>query len=572
MPRKRKLVSIQKKLIVGFVTLVFGIILVTSIIQYTQRSRQLLYDTQQEVIRLAAAAVLLIDGEDHYKVTTNKEQTSETYQRLKKSMLDFQKATGVTYIYTLIEKDQDTTLFIVDAADEGGANLGYEYMYLPAMKKAFEGIPAADENMYTDEWGTFLSGYAPIKNSDGKIIGILGLDIDAQKILEKKRHLLISIAINTILSILLTLIFSFFLSQKIIRPLNVLAERFKELSLKGGDLTQKIHIKTGDELEYLGDAITEFITHIRGIVEQVINHSKSVAGSAERLNGTINENQKAVEEVNTAILNMASGASEQSSNINDIHWTIQKIAAKTHENEKKVGQINYSVAETKHLIKDGVEAVTNQNIKTTESMNAFKRVSGVVEKLTKEANEVGSILETITHISEQTNLLALNAAIEAARAGENGKGFSVVAQEVRKLADGSSAAAKESRRILQRIESDVKEVVEEMNDADRIAKEQKLAVDSASLTFEKLTQEIEKMMEHIYVISTSFKEVDKDTNSMANKIQDIASVSQENAAIAEEISAHSEQQRVAMKEIGVTAEALQELSQNLNQMMFRFKV
>lgn len=269
---------------------------------------------------------------------------------------------------------------------------------------------------------------------------------------------------------------------------------------------------------------------------------------------------------------MASGASEQSSNINDIHWTIQKIAAKTHENEKKVGQINYSVAETKHLIKDGVEAVTNQNIKTTESMNAFKRVSGVVEKLTKEANEVGSILETITHISEQTNLLALNAAIEAARAGENGKGFSVVAQEVRKLADGSSAAAKESRRILQRIESDVKEVVEEMNDADRIAKEQKLAVDSASLTFEKLTQEIEKMMEHIYVISTSFKEVDKDTNSMANKIQDIASVSQENAAIAEEISAHSEQQRVAMKEIGVTAEALQELSQNLNQMMFRFKV
>lgn len=231
-----------------------------------------------------------------------------------------------------------------------------------------------------------------------------------------------------------------------------------------------------------------------------------------------------------------------------------------------------AIFDAQRVINNGQKAVDNQSIKTDENMKAFNKVASAVKKLAKEAEEVGNILATITNISEQTNLLALNAAIEAARAGEQGKGFSVVSQEVRKLAAGSTIAASQIAEILQRINTDAKEAIKEISNADLIAKEQKIAVDSTSITFNDMTREINQMIDSIQTISTSLKEVSGNTNYIADKIQGISSISEENAAIAEQVSASSEEQNAAMEEIGATAKGLNKLSGDLKDIISKFKV
>ena len=269
MASRNKLRGIQGKLIVSFVMLIFIISLVTGAMQYKVSSERLLEDTRQDVSKLAAAAALLIDGDSHEKLIAPKDQLSSTYKDIKAKMQEFQKDTEVAYVYTLVRNGDNKTSFVIDGAVEEPADLGYEYKYLPTMNNAFNGTASADENMNTDEWGTFLSGYAPVKNSAGKVVAIVGVDIDAGDILQEKKQLIISIIRNIVFSIILTIILSIFLSKKIVRPIHLLVNRFKELSLSGGDLSQKIEIKTGDELETLGDAVTEFIGNIRDIVKQV---------------------------------------------------------------------------------------------------------------------------------------------------------------------------------------------------------------------------------------------------------------------------------------------------------------
>lgn len=568
----KKVRSIQEKLIINFVMLIFIITLVTGIIQYNSSSQRIIDSINREVSRLAAAAALLIDGDDHQKLINEQDKLSDAYKDIKTKMQSFQKETKIAYIYTLVKNEDNKTKFIIDADEETGADLGEEYDYLPAMESAFNGIPSADKNMYTDEWGTFLSGYAPIKNSEGKVVAIVGLDIDASYIQQEKNEVIKNIAINMIFSMILTLILAILISKRIIKPIHYLVKRFEELSLAGGDLTKKIEINTGDELEILGDAVTNFIGNIRDIVEQIMHNAEGVANSADNLNNYTSQTQKAVEEVASAIQGIAAGASEQAGNVNDISSLIQSIASDINGNERYMYNINNSVEKTKKLINNGINAVNNQTVKTEENLNAFKKVTEVVDKLAKEAKEVENILSTITNISEQTNLLALNAAIEAARAGEHGKGFSIVADEVRKLAEESTVAVGEIGEILKKINADTKEAIEEVNNADLIAKEQKLAVDSTSVTLNDMTTEIEGMIDNIYVISTSFKEIARNTNNIAYKIQDISSVSEENAAIVEEVSASSDEQNSSMEEIRATAENLDGLSQKLKGIIFKFKI
>lgn len=392
---------------------------------------------------------------------------------------------------------------------------------------------------------------------------------DVEKLI--KRSIRLSI-MSIIVAVIISILTWTFATKKIYNPINTLVQHFEELSSAGGDLTKTIEIETGDEIELLANAVSTFIANVRGIVVQVKDTGENVASLAELLNVSIDENQSVLEEVNTAIESIATGASDQARYVNEISYGIQDISTDVNENEIKVSNINDSAGETRRLINHGLEAVNNQNIKTDENIEAFGKVSIAVEKLAREIGDVESILSTIAGISEQTNLLALNAAIEAARAGEHGRGFSVVADEVRSLAEESAVSTQEIAQILQNINKDAKEAVEEIKNASVISQEQKIAIDDTNVTFNNISQEIEAMIDSIGEINTSFRTIGDNTNSISEKIQEVSSVSEGNAAISQEVSASSEEQNAAMQEIGATSHELNELSIRLEDIISTFKI
>lgn len=568
MKHLKKFESIQGKIILYFVTLFFIITLVTGLVQYKINTDLQFQGIRDDATRLASAASLLIDGDRHEEIVSI---DNETYEQVRTKLQEFMEKTKVSGIYTLAQSDKDTVQFIIDA-DEDPAELGAEYDYLPEMKTAFGGIPSSGEEITVDRWGTVLSGYAPVINNQGETVAIVGVDIDASDILQQKRQQIVILTISSLIGLVLMAVVSILISKRISKPIHTLVQLFDELSSAGGDLTKKIEIKTGDEIELLANYVSKFIENIRTIVIQVKDTDENVSISADTLNISINESQTVLEEVNTAIENIASGATDQARDVTDISYRIQEISRDINENEDKLNAINDAAGETRTLINKGLEAVNNQSIKTDENMKSFQKVSEVVKHLAKEIEEIEKILSTITTISEQTNLLALNAAIEAARAGEHGRGFAVVADEVRKLAEESAISTKEIAQILENINKDAEESVNQIEKSNLIAKEQQEAVDGTSVIFNQITKEVENVIDAIGGINESFKIIGDNTNSVSDKIQNVSAVSEENAAISEEVSASSEEQNATMQEIGATAEKLNELSANLKKIISTFKI
>lgn len=568
--------GIHMKIILYFVTSFFIISLITGIVQYNINSEALFEDAKINVIKLAKAGALLIDGDRHEKLLVEEDMLGEDYKIIRSEMQDFMKETEVSSIYTLTKLGNDKTQFIVDADAVDQPLLGEEYHYMPDMEPAFQGTASAEADFYTDAWGTVVSGYAPLKNSDGEIVAIVAADLDVNYILQQNKELIGRLVMSSLIGMILMIIISIIISRKITKPINTLvkdlSDRFTGIHSDGGDLTKSIEIKTGDEIELLADSMSNFIGNIRKAIIQVKETGENVSTSANALNTSVNENLVAVDEVSTAIESIAAGATDQASDIGNIASGIQSIAADVNENEKKINNINDATELTKKLIDNGLEAINNQSIKSDESMKAFENVIAVVKKLTAGVANIENILSKITDISEQTNLLALNAAIEAARAGEQGKGFSVVAEEVKKLAEESSISAQEISQILHSINIDVQETVEQIDNSNSLAIEQRDAVSITSDAFNDITKEVENIIDAIELINTSFKVIGDNTNDISDKIQNVSAVSQENAAISEEVSASSEEQSATMHEMGETARMLNDLSIRLEEVIANFKV
>jgi len=223
---------------VSFVTLTVALTSITNGVTYYNEHRRLMDGIKNEAEGYALGASLLVDGDMHQQVDATKDMESEEYVLIKKELEEFQDITGFN-VYTLVDNG-DTTRFVIDADKEEPAAIGKEYNRLSGMEKSFQGMVSSDDEILKDEWGSVLSGYAPIKNSSGKVVAILGIDIDASHVYKEQTQIIQSLIINLGLSGLLILILAFVIARKIAKPIHLLDSKMTELSTSGGDLTQVI--------------------------------------------------------------------------------------------------------------------------------------------------------------------------------------------------------------------------------------------------------------------------------------------------------------------------------------------
>ena len=373
---------------------------------------------------LATAAALMVDGDQHQQI---KSESDDLYKQQVKLFQQLQKETGVLYVYSLI-KDGDKTRFVLDTGvGEDHSPLGLEYDYSTEMAEAFAGKALASKNIDTDQWGSYLSGYAPIYDSNGNITGITGVDIDALYIAAEERSLVIKIVLFSIMCICLGILFSLLISHRISKPLASINQRMSELAETGGDLTQKIEIETGDDIERLSKSVNAFIEKIRVMVAGIMTNTKSVSNATMGLSSVCKETSQMVEQVSASIEEMARGTGEQANQAQEAAQMTKEIVTDIEINEEKVEFINQLCTEALSLLNEGLKAIEDQKDKMQANISAADNTDLVIRQLNERIDEIGIILETISNIARETNLLALNAAIEAARAGEQGRGFAVVA-------------------------------------------------------------------------------------------------------------------------------------------------
>lgn len=383
--------------------------------------------------------------------------------------------------------------------------------------------------------------------------------------------LIISIAGLVVLLLLGAILFSS--SNYAIKTIRRLKEQMNLFA--GGDFSNEVSedlLNRKDEFGEISRAVDAMQISIREIIKNVLDKAQMVAAHSEELTVTTGQSSKAADEVANAIESIASGASEQAKDTEEGFVSVTDLGKVIIKNTDYVKDLNEATWEVRRLKDEGAELLQDLVEKTDMSMKATKEVQEVILNTNESAENIVKASEMIKSIAEQTNLLALNAAIEAARAGEAGRGFAVVADEIRNLAEQSNQFTGEISTIINDLIYKTSTAVKTMDEVEEIAKSQSSSVNMTSHKFEGIAQALENMRESLTAVNDSSKEMSGQKEKIVQIIEHLAAISQENAAGSQEASASVEEQTASMVEISNSSEELAIIAEELNSQVERFKI
>ncbi|EKQ55914.1 MULTISPECIES: methyl-accepting chemotaxis protein [unclassified Clostridium] len=380
----------------------------------------------------------------------------------------------------------------------------------------------------------------------------------------------IKMVITSVIILAITIIIGFILSKSMIKPLLILKEAAKQLA--HGNLTYDFKINSGDEVGDLSKSFIEMRESLKNLVNQISFASDNVTISSKDVLTSSKQAKIIADQISEATTQLALGSDEQSKSVENTFGSINRIVKSIEEIAINSNNSFESSSKAEQLVKTGVGIVQAQDIKMEESTHAVEKVSKVIFTLNDKTTQIGQIIEVIEGISEQTNLLALNAAIEAARAGEQGKGFAVVADEVRKLAEESQTSIGKIQSIIKDIQNTTNTAVDSAKNATDAISEQNEAVQNTSKVFKDILEIVHEIASGIQEISSFTGGVKSAGENIQQDMERILAVSEETAASTEEVTASTEEQTAYSESIVAEVEKLITMADELKDCIKRFKL
>jgi methyl-accepting chemotaxis protein len=362
-------------------------------------------------------------------------------------------------------------------------------------------------------------------------------------------------------------------------------------ALAGGDLT--VHaVATSEPIERCGndeigdvsravneirertiaslEAYNETCAQLGGIIGNVHNAASGVSAAAQQMAATSEESGRAIGEIATAVSDVARGAEQQTGAVTRVATATEEVTSAVSASGQNAEQTASAAQQARQTADRGAELVAQ----ATEAMAAVResaeQATQAIRSLGGKSDEVGGIVSTITAIAEQTNLLALNAAIEAARAGEQGRGFAVVADEVRKLAEESQQAAASISSIIAEIQAETTEAVEVVEAGAQRSRDGAAIVEEARASFLAIQASVDDVDVRVGEISSAIAQIASSSGNVQEEMAQVAELARESSASSQQVSAATEQSSASAEEIAASAQELSATAQELEALVARF--
>ena len=377
-----------------------------------------------------------------------------------------------------------------------------------------------------------------------------------------------------IVSIVVVVLFSIFMAMalcsSILNPIKHLTEVSKQLA--AGNLTVEARLDNNDEFGSLSEVYAETIETLRKLISNIQRSATEAATFANQLNENASQSALATQQVAVSIGNVAENANKQGREVEKSSQDIRAFAELIQGFEDKASSSVNAAKSVEDIAARGETAISD----AVEQMSAIAESTAVsaevIKKLAERSNEIGAISGTIAEIAAQTNLLALNAAIEAARAGEAGRGFAVVADEVRKLAEGCNEAASKIASLIDAIQQDTERAVEEMQKGTVDVESGKVVVAEAGSSFSNIATAVTDLTHHAEGILQEAKRSLQRVDALVSSMDELNRSSKDVSAETESVSAATEEQSASIDEVASASKKLSELARELTDSAAQFKI
>ncbi|GGG67574.1 methyl-accepting chemotaxis protein [Paenibacillus radicis (ex Gao et al. 2016)] len=522
-----------------------------------------------------------------YKQFLKDPKENDLYWSIRAEMDQFRSQIGAQYVYTFMIDDEEKPILLIDGQpkeSDSASPIG-ELTDVPhaSIRALLSGKSSKTDVIQNPVYGDYISSYVPLRDSDGTIIGVLGIDTSVsvattihQKVMKESIPLFILMGS---LTLLIFILISWFMSRSL-RPLRLIVGSAEAIA--SGDLAEakalllSKNVKSGDEIGQAYSAMNKMLERLGGTLGDVLGNitetTDDLVHSTEQFSLEVNQLVALNQQLEQSMTELANGAQHQRIASEDSAKSMEEITLAIGRVSEASADVSHASGEALDTVEHGRSSIHGLKEQVALMSHVVQQTTTSVQALNTYMLEIEPVLQSISSIADLTKLLALNASIEAARAGEQGSGFAVVAGEVRKLAEASSVSAAHITSLLQQIEQESTQIGAWMlKESEEMAKSTELFNQVESL-FNHTADRFLIVNGQIQDITAAAQEMSAGSEEVAASVEQISQISIMAAENATAIQSMTANQLKATKRIADTSKQLETRTTGLEEAVQKFKL
>ncbi len=364
---------------------------------------------------------------------------------------------------------------------------------------------------------------------------------------------------------------AYFVARSFTKPILKMAALAEKIGQ--GDLTiETMESKSNDELGKLTQAFDNMVVNLRQLVIQVRDSSALVASNSDQVVSSTDQMNSSVQQISSTIQQISKGSQTQAQELEETSKVVTKLTKDMKDLALKASTTADLTKEVGVISETGSKSASEADFRMSKIISVTNESAKKIKELADRSGEITAVLDVIRKIADQTNLLALNAAIEAARAGEAGRGFAVVADEVKRLAEGSAKSSEEIDNLIKQIQDDARATVQSIEGGSKEISEGRLVIDKALKALNEIASKVKEVSVNVLDVANTTQAQVVEIEQLSKSASEIAAVSEQNASATEEASAATEQQTAGTQEIAASVQKMASMADQLSKIASGFKL